>query len=268
MISVICVYNDKKILEDWLLLTLRRQNIEYEEILIDNTQNTFTSAAEALNYGGEMARGDFLMFVHQDVRLETNDWLENAEAWLKKIEHFGVAGVAGKAVEGRNQRQRGRNIIQHGDPPEVSRWSNPISRPAEVQTVDELLFIVPRSIIDYHKFDETTCDGWHLYAVDFCLTVQRAGLKCYVLPLSVWHRSRGNVGTPVQAVLNFGIFPNEYYKTLKKVLTKYKKDYCWIYTTCGAWSTRQPLIFQRVGSLCYGCFYYLGRVIGLVLKVR
>ncbi|MBT9147284.1 MAG: hypothetical protein DDT32_01038 [Syntrophomonadaceae bacterium] len=45
MISVVCVYNNEDILNDWLLKSLKHQTVEFELITIDNTRNTFKSAA-------------------------------------------------------------------------------------------------------------------------------------------------------------------------------------------------------------------------------
>ena len=64
MISVICVYNNKKILDNCLLKSIKNQTTKVELILLDNREGRFKSAAEALNFGGEQANGKYLMFVH------------------------------------------------------------------------------------------------------------------------------------------------------------------------------------------------------------
>ena len=69
MISIVCVYNNERLLADFLLDSLSRQTVHYELITIDNTENQFTSAVQALNCGGRKARGKYIMFVHQDIRL-------------------------------------------------------------------------------------------------------------------------------------------------------------------------------------------------------
>jgi len=56
MIAIVCVYNDERVLADFLLDSLSRQTAPYELITIDNTKNEFSSAAQALNYGGRKAR--------------------------------------------------------------------------------------------------------------------------------------------------------------------------------------------------------------------
>ena len=49
-VSVICVYNNSKQLEEQLLKSLKMQDLDYEFIPIDNSTNRFKSAATALNY--------------------------------------------------------------------------------------------------------------------------------------------------------------------------------------------------------------------------
>ena len=68
MISVICVYNNKEILNDFLIKSIKQQSfIDYELILLDNCGSHYKSAVEALNKGAMQAKGDILLFIHQDV---------------------------------------------------------------------------------------------------------------------------------------------------------------------------------------------------------
>lgn len=232
MISVICVYNDKAVLERYLLNGLERQTVKGEVILLDNTCGRFSSAAEALNFGGGKGTSEYLMFIHQDVLLPSPDWLARAESYLDSIPRLGIAGVAGMVEGGRFNEERGRNIIKHGDPPEVWRWGHPITKPEPVQTLDELLVIIPKSVFDENPFDEATCSGWDLYAVDYCLCIRRAGFEVCVIPLPVNHGSRGRA-------------TESYFVTLDKVLKKHKNYYRRINTTIDSWSTQYPLAIQR-----------------------
>jgi len=49
MISVVSVYNNEAVLNDFLIKSLQGQSAQYELIKIDNTKNQFKSAAQALN---------------------------------------------------------------------------------------------------------------------------------------------------------------------------------------------------------------------------
>lgn len=237
MISIVCVYNNKDIIETYLLKSLNTQSHNYELILIDNTPNKFSSAAEALNLGGKKATGQYIMFVHQDFQLDSDDWLDEAEKIIKKQDNLGVAGVAGRS---------GRDFISNiktGYPPKFAGTVQ-VKEPKRVQTLDECLFIIPKEIFNKIRFDEITCDNWHLYATDYCLSVQNEGYDVFVIPMGGYHASPG-----------YSFTPEGYYSTLKKLIKKHKANYKWIYTTTGSWNTILPLNIQILYQKTY---YWLG----------
>ena len=236
-------------MNDWLLKSLKAQTVEYEMILIDTATQGFQSAAQALNFGGNQAKGKYIMFVHQDVNLLSNTWLEDAEEMLDTIPNLGIAGVVGSVEQGDSVSERTRNVITHGDA--MERIGNPISSPERVQTLDELLLIIPRDIFQRYQFDEYSCNNWHLYGVDYCLTMLTLKKGVYVIPLFVIHKSKGALTNKrfykFSFIFNFGL-SREYYHTLERVLKKHKKDFVWIYTTpgYGKWKTNESFIIQRV----------------------
>jgi hypothetical protein len=160
------------------LSSLKKQDAEYELILIDNTKNNFESLPKALNYGGSKARGEYLMFVHQDVELIDSNWLKNAEKILTSVDNLGVAGVAGVDFKGNPVGF----IIDRG-----IFWGLPLKTPKSVMTLDEQLIIVPRKVFSTMRFYEGF--KWHSWVADYCLCSQSVGLKTYVLPLPVSHNS-------------------------------------------------------------------------------
>ena len=65
LISLICCYNNKKMLDDFLIDSLQQsKNSEYELIDIDNRNNLFSSVAKAYNQGIQKAKGEWIMFCH------------------------------------------------------------------------------------------------------------------------------------------------------------------------------------------------------------
>lgn len=259
MISVICVYNDKKILDDWLIKSLKNQTVKFELITVDNIQRQFRSAAEALNYGGKKITGKYLMFVHQDVDLSSNVWLEDAEKILESIPNLGVAGVAGKTPEYLPIVSN----IKHGIPPQNDGYLQ-IQKLVEVQTLDECLIIIPKPVFERLRFDEQTCDNWHLYAVDYCLSIKKSGLGVYVLPMFIYHRSVGVFSTTYQNILSLTApYSKEYYQNLGKLLKKHRKFVKRVYTTTGNWYASYPLISQRIGRVTQYAITYLLTIIGI-----
>lgn len=176
MISIICAFNDEKTLRLNLLKSLNRQKTPFELILVDNrVSNPLT---KVLNDASLKARGEFLMFVHQDVKLIGGDWLEKAEHYLRSLKDVGAAGVAGVDYDG---HPRGF-IVDRG-----RFWGQLVKLPVEVMTLDEQLLITPTSIFRHLRFDEGF--KFHSYVADYCLRVNLKGLKNYVLPLPVHHNS-------------------------------------------------------------------------------
>ena len=214
MISIVVVYNNEQGLNEILLKSLRNQTAKFELIKLDNTKGRFKSAAEALNYGGNQANEKYIMFVHQDVELGSTSWLENAEQFLDSIPKIGIAGVAGMSKKGKINDERKKGYIS--DCGEI--WGKPFEKPEEVQTLDECLLIVPKVVFAKLKFDEKIFDEWHCYGADYCLCTQQIGLKSYVLPLFIYHRSlRSNV--------------KKLLKYQKRLYLKHKTNYKKIYTT-------------------------------------
>lgn len=246
MISIVCVHNNENILNNWLMKSLKNQTSGCQLIILDNTQGKFRSAAEALNYGGKQANGKYVMFVHQDVYLCSNTWLEDVETLLDSILNFGIVGVAGISKNGINRKDRGRNIIIHGNPPEFWSLGNSIQEPEPVQTLDECLVIIPKSKFDILQFDEKICDNWHLYVVDYCLNCIELEFEVVVIPFCIYHMSTGVSKNSFQAFLSLGSMPVGYYETLDRILKKHKNHFSQIFTTCGDWNTYWPLILQRI----------------------
>lgn len=229
MISVICAYDSKEILEECLLESIKNQTTKTELILLDNREGRFKSAAEALNYGGEQAKGKYLMFVHQDMIFNSCLWIEKVESILDALPDFGVAGVAGK----RENSKAVITNIEHGIPRQAAGEIH-LKKPEKVQTVDECLIIIPKTVFGILRFNEKVCSDWHLYAIDYCLSVKELGFDTYVLPIFAYHKSRGNS------------MSGEYFVVLKKVLKKHKNCYKVIYTTVGNWNTIYPVFIIRV----------------------
>ncbi|MGZ4852981.1 MAG: glycosyltransferase [Halobacteriota archaeon] len=248
MLSVVCVYNNEQVLTDYLLQSLDTQTVPFELITLDNTQRGFRSAAHALNYGGGKAKGKYVLFVHQDVSLDSTGWVNDAEAMLDSLPNVGIAGIAGAGAKG------AVSTVTHGTPPKPASTTS-ITKPAAVQTLDECAVIIPRRVFTALRFDETVCNDWHLYAADYCLSSQVLGLKTLVLPLPAYHLSTGRTSVPTQVFDKLvpsslsnesSYYPHAYYATLKKVLKKHKKSVRCVHTVNGDWLTSYPIVLQQI----------------------
>lgn len=265
MISIVCIYNNERVLQEDLLDSLESQTAEYELIMLDNTQGDYRSPSEALNRGGAKAKGRYIMFVHQDVHLCSNSWLDTTERLLDAIPRLGIAGTAGARKSETPRRVETVTNIKQGIPPvNVSPFTVPLQKPVKVQTLDESLVIIPSSVFELLHFDEEVCDDWYLaYAIDYSLSVARLGFDVYVIPSLIHHRSIGKYNQERrQVILHGGLFPARYYRTLGKLLTKHRNYTKYVYATPGWWNTSYPLTLRRAKEVLIAVYYEVRLTLG------
>jgi Glycosyltransferase like family len=180
MISIVCVYNDEKVLNERLLHSVSEQGAKHQIITVDNRDSRFPGAAAALNLGATQATGEWLMFVHQDVALLTGEWLERTERLLEDLQPSGWCGVIGTDFAG---RLRGMLLDR------ATLSGEPVRPGEEVQMLDECVLIHRRKPADSKYFDEGLA-GWHAYGLEACCAAIRSGARNYVLAVPVWHDSK------------------------------------------------------------------------------
>ena len=231
-ISLICVWNNRDVLDDTLLSSIQSSS-ELELILIDNRNRTYASAASALNAGASQAKGDYFAFVHQDVAFASPGALAQAVDLIAALPDCGVAGAVGviRRIRGRGNGSQIFGKIRQGSPPGEWTGFNPITDPKAVITLDEILLIVPRDVFRRNQFDPTACPGWHLYGVEMCLSISKKGLRPYAIPTDLLHLSAGTLN-------------EDYFDSLTTVCKKHRRAVV-IPTTCGNWLTFLPSRWQR-----------------------
>jgi hypothetical protein len=182
--SVIAAVNNQEILESCLLAS-PEIGLAADQIW----QRGFSSAAKAYNAAIDKATTDILVFAHQDVFLPAG-WtaqVQRSLAWLKKNEpQWAIAGICGVQSSG----GRHGNVYCTGLGAKLGADFLP---PVEVQTVDELLFIVRKS--SGVRFDEAL-PGYHMYGTDICLEARARGLKCYAISAFCIHNTNGYAMLP------------------------------------------------------------------------
>ena len=200
MVSVVCCYNDEK-QYNAMIATLKKQDVSYELIGLDNQDGHFTSAATALNTGARKASGDILVFIHQDILFDSPSSLSSLVEVLC-TEHQAIIGIFGAS---------------HGKQRQISTglWS--------ADTLDECCVAMSKDTWFKFPFQEQICDGWHLYVVELCLRVSLENVLIAYGEFAITHLSGGNVD-------------ENYMKTYKKLLRIYKK-HGWIATTCKSMPT-------------------------------
>lgn len=182
-VSIICVFNHEPVRRRCLDRSIERHRGEVDDldyVLVDNRDGSFASAGAAFNAGASRARHDHLVFVHQDVVLHSLAALERAAALLEDDHRIGLAGAFGVEREGRflgRVRDRVVLIGEHFDGPAV------------VDSIDEVLIMIPRRVFARERLSEAPEFAWHAYAVEYGLRLRNAGLRVCAVDVPLTHNS-------------------------------------------------------------------------------
>lgn len=194
-LSVICVFNNREVREHCLDRSVRAgtgpvagaddgQMIgvtrPVELVAVDNVNGRYRSAGEALNAGAVRARHDVLVLVHQDVYLHSLARLEHAADLLRHEAHWGLLGACGITADGRVVgRLRDRVVLLGDSAPD----------PVEVDSLDEVLFMVRRADLLNDPLSEDPDLAWHAYAVELGVRMRASGREVGAIDLAVTHNS-------------------------------------------------------------------------------
>jgi GT2 family glycosyltransferase len=169
---------------------------EHEIIVIRDAK----SLAEAYNRGIDRARGDLLVFSHDDIEfLRPAEWFTTLSGHLGSADIVGVVGT--RRLSGAAWAQSGPPF-NAGQVAEVDAkianyrvliFSAPARLVGGIQALDGLFMAVRRSVCEQLRFDASTFDGFHCYDVDFTFSAWRKGFQLGVATdLPVLHSSKGS----------------------------------------------------------------------------
>ncbi len=217
--TIITVWNKPELFSEFQQELARQQGVAYTLLGVDNSQNRYPGAREAFLSQMDQVQTEFVVFMHQDIRFQDETALKDILASAEALDNLGVAGVAG-CPEGRDWILY--SDIVHGK--QALPAGKPVKGCMPVQTVDECLFLMRTEIA--RKYPFTRRGGWHMYAVEQCLELLRAGYQNYVLSARVWHLSKG------------GSLEQSYLHTLEELIEKYGDDTDYFNTTVKQWATK------------------------------
>lgn len=215
VISVICPWTDDRVRKELLEASLDRQTFrDFELIPLNNRELGMDRASAVLNEGVRRARGEMLVFAHQDVELLDPDFLGRLWEYGRAYD-FGIGGVAGpvdgmetvwaSVVQGEKREQVGVKL-------EV---------PREADSCDECLFFIKKKgFMGFADLGAT----WHFYAVEYSLHCRTEGKKVMLFPLPVYHASPG------------WSIDEGYWRTLDRVAERYRGRVKAIPTTLGVFT--------------------------------
>jgi Glycosyltransferase like family len=208
-ITFVIAVNNKRVFESNFLASPCLSGVHSHQILV---QEGFSSASRAYNEAIDRSTNDLIVFAHQDI-LFPELWLSDLQRALDSLQQtdprWGVLGCYGETLE-----DGGRGYIYSGG---LGIMGKPMDRPAQVQTLDEIVLILRKS--SGLRFDESL-PHFHFYGTDICMAAAARGLKSYAISAFCIHNTQQNF-----------ILPKEFYESYRRVKRKWKNSLP-IRTTC------------------------------------
>ncbi|KRN58141.1 glycosyltransferase [Limosilactobacillus secaliphilus] len=233
--SIITIVNKEDIYKDFKRDLMAQRGVKYELIKVNNDHNQFDSARQAYNHALKKAHGDFVIFLHPDIRFLDDMALHDVLQPIVNISNLGVAGIAGCPFKLHHHKSLILTTIVQDDPP--YHFGQSISKATEVQTLDENFFVMDREFANKYPFSDIK--GWHMYAVEQCLIALINGKKNYVVPARIWHMSPGSSE-------NW-----QYVQTGREIVHRYGKYFSSINTTMTTWNTTSRINLALIPPLKY-----------------
>jgi len=225
MISIIICSRKSNISRELTTNIDKTIGCDYELIVIDNSQNTY-SIFEAYNIGIEKSKGEYLCFIHDDIRFHTTNWGKIVESIFQSEEDIGLIGIAGTKVKSKMpsawwdcpKKYRVINIKQHLKSGQIEDWYEGWKNDniEEVVAIDGVFMAMKNDgkII----FDEKL-KGFHCYDLYLSLKHHILGKKVIVTnKILIEHFSVGNLDK--SWVESSNLFHKKYKKYLPIISNK------------------------------------------------
>ncbi|MFA6316143.1 MAG: glycosyltransferase [Elusimicrobiota bacterium] len=176
----------------------------HEYLRVPNSGGRMGLAA-AYNLGAARAKGEVLVFVHEDADFLAKGWGRLLESKFRADPSLGLIGVAGTRRLGRRDLRweaagaphlRGRVVIEHPDGTRalsVFSWDR---ADGEVVALDGVFLALRRALFASGqsrgvRFDAKTFDGFHFYDLDLAMQVRRTHRVVAAWDILLSHRSTG-----------------------------------------------------------------------------
>lgn len=176
--------------------------VKYEIIAIDNSERKGSITA-IYNEGARRAKYPCLLFVHEDVEFQTQDWFERILPCVSQPD-CGVIGFAGSRAKVRTPsgwvQDKSWNVEYYSQMNKngvISHHRRNLPHDVDFRQVvvlDGFALFMRREVWEEFPFDEKLLTGFHCYDIDISLSVGQK-YKNYVCGnIKVLHYSSGNFG--------------------------------------------------------------------------
>jgi GT2 family glycosyltransferase len=159
------------------------------------------SLAEGYNRGARLARGDLLIFSHDDVEIVSPDLAGAITRATATVDVIGVVGTS--KVLGGYWPAAGHPYL-HGwlaqPVPGTRKFYVGVfgvdgALSPNLQGLDGMFFVAKRCVVESVPFDEVTFDGFHCYDIDFSFAAHLAGFRIgTTADIALIHASGGKFG--------------------------------------------------------------------------
>ena len=195
MISVVvCSVDDAKFAAVSATYAAGMGDEPYEIVRIRDAR----SLSEGYNRGLRAARGDIVVFSHDDIEILSTDLGATLRRHAACWDVVGVAGTTRMSAMfwAASGIRHARGVVSHRDPEgyTVEFFGAPEEVNGGIQGMDGVFIAARREVAERIGFDEATFDGWHGYDADFTFRCHRAGFRLAVcLDIRIVHFSRGTL---------------------------------------------------------------------------
>lgn len=197
MISII-VCSRESFISDALLANIKQTIGEaFEIVCIDNSANRL-SIFEAYQQGVEQAKGDILVFAHDDIVFLTQNWGQILQTALAN-KQAGIVGVLGGHIIDETSISWTSSGFYSGQVVQVSHGErttfnhNESALGNSVVALDGMLLAMRKELFEHNilKWDADTYKGFHFYDIDICMQAITQGYQVQVAPILLEHHSLG-----------------------------------------------------------------------------
>ncbi|GAA4334370.1 hypothetical protein GCM10023149_41700 [Mucilaginibacter gynuensis] len=177
--------------------------VPYEIIATDNSLGE-KGICEVYNTAALKAKYDILCFIHEDIIIRSVGWGNKLVQSFAKNPEVGLIGVIGGSYKplspsiwsGSGIANEYSNLIQvhkYSNKPSVHFNRNPRNEELSyVACVDGVWLSTTKEVFAKYKFDEHLLKGFHLYDIDYSLTVGQHYKVAVTYDILVEHLSEGN----------------------------------------------------------------------------
>jgi len=158
------------------------------------------SMCEGYNRGLRLAKGELVLFSHDDVSIQSPDF---AARLLRQLQQHDVIGLAGTTELKFGNWVSNDGLLfgqvansPDGGEPQYRLYATIFDITGlytpNIQAIDGYFMAARRDVALQLGFDEETFDHWHLYDIDFSWRAYKAGMRCAVAnDILACHLSRG-----------------------------------------------------------------------------